>query len=98
MDLKPYSNTELHGLRTINMSERDNRMVQRIVSQVHSFVVSRAKDGKLEYTWNSNSYPFDNFQEYKIYHIVFACQKLRELFPEAIITRPRQKEIHIEWY
>lgn len=98
MELKQYSNTDLYALRTLAMNERDERMIRRVVHQVHSFVVSYAKEGKREYKWNCDTYPFDNFQDYDIRHIVDACVRLQELFPEATITRPRPKEILVQWY
>ena len=97
MDLKVYTMADLATLRKTSQTEKDERMIRRVVQQIHSFVVAWAKDGKREYKWNSDTYPFDNFQEYEIRHIVEACAQLQSLFPDADITRPRSKEILVRW-
>lgn len=97
MDLKVYTSADLANLRKMSQSEKDERMVRRIVQQIHSYVLAWAKDGKHEYKWNSDVYPFDNFQEYDVRHIVEACAQLQALFPDAEISRPRTKEILMRW-
>lgn len=98
MDLKTYTNDELYKLRKDHQTEKDRRMIQRVVSQIHTAVVTGASEGKRSYGWNSNVYPFDNFVEYELRHIVEACKQLQDLFPDATITRPRPKEILVEWF
>lgn len=98
MDLKTYTNDDLYQLRKDYQVEKDARMVRRIVSQVHASVLSGAKSGSKTYSWNSNTYPFDNFVEYEMRHIVEACKQLQALFPDSTVSRPRPKDILIEWF
>ena len=97
MELKSYTNGELYSLKREKQLEKDERMIRRIVQQVHSFVVYNAKEGNRSFSWNQDSYPFDNFTEYELKHVVEACSRIAKLFPEATITRPRTKEILVEW-
>lgn len=95
MDLPVYTNNALAQLRESRKNAFDDQVVKSIVHQVHSAVISRAKEGRREYTWNSDAYLFDNYTQL---HVINACKCLQELFPDAQITRPKPKEILVQWY
>lgn len=98
MDLPVYNNSQLAALFKTEQDKKDTQMIRRIVQQIHSAVVSSARDGLKQYKWNSELYLFDNFQDYELRHIVEACKQVQLLFPDSDVTRPRPKEILIQWY
>ena len=98
MDLPVYSNNQLSALFKTEQDKKDTRMVRRIVQQIHSAILDNAREGYKQYKWNSYVYPFDNLQDYEFRHIVEACKQLQLLFPDSDVTRPRPKEILVQWY
>lgn len=94
MELNKYTVSDLKDLYRISQAERDMQMVRKIVFQVHSNVIYNAKRGLTTYLWEVDQ---QGKVEFELRHIVVACQELRTLFPDAIITRPTPSQILVDW-
>lgn len=93
MDLPVVTRNQLYDMNDARIRKHDEELVSRIVHHVYNVVLSHARLGKTAIRWSADVYMF----EFQIRHIVIACVRLQELFPDSKVSRISPKEILVEW-
>lgn len=97
MDLQVFTKHQLHQHAAAIVSERDERMVSRIVHQVYSQVLYSAARGLFHTKWFAELFKYEDTYEYQLRHIVNACSRVQRYFPDSRVYRPHPKQIVVDW-
>jgi len=92
MSLPTISYEHLHKITSDEVKHSDEKKITEIVNTVYDRVVETAKLGYCVLMWKSN---FD-YYDYK--HIVLAANRLRVIFPGALIEQKKGHTIIVDWY
>ena len=98
MKLEVVTRNQLHTFMDTITKQRDEQMISRIVHQVYEMVLASAKKGMISVKWSSDEYFFDNFMEYTPLHVIRACVRIQELFPDSeVLNQNSLREITVNW-
>ena len=92
MALPTITYEQLHNITSDRTKESDEKIISEIVGKIYDRVVQLADIGDYFVAWESN------FDYYKYRHIVLAANRLRVLFPGAVIEQKRGHTITVDWY
>jgi len=92
MALPTITYDQLRNITSDRTKESDERIITEIVNKIYERVVHLADIGYYFVAWESN------FDYYKYKHIVLAANRLRVLFPGAVIEQKRGHTITVDWY
>jgi len=97
--MEVMTKNKLHELMSNRLKKLDSEIVDTIARLVYGQVISKvtAGDGTM-LVWDvSTGYIFEGGQHIRQVHLVKACQKLQELFPDSIITHTQSQQIVVNW-
>lgn len=89
---------QLHQLAEIHKKQQDERIIESITKQAYArvlYIANNALAGSAK--WRCQDYMFDHLNKVTPLHVVSACVRLQQLFPDSKISRPEALEILIEW-
>ncbi len=97
MDLQVFTKQDLHRHAAAIASERDERMVSRIVHQVYSQVLYSSARGLFQTKWYAELFRYEDTYEVQLRHIVNACSRIQRYFPDSRVYRLQSKQIVVDW-
>ena len=97
MEVIPKS--KLHQFAAESMRRADMEIIENIIRSVYYQVIHRANHAKgTSLLWNYTiDYVLGDCESIRVIHLVKACVRLQELFPDSQISRTSQEEILVDW-
>ena len=89
---------QLHQLAELYKKQQDERIIESITKQAYARVLYTAGNALSGSTrWRRDDYMIDDLNKVTPLHVVSACVRLQQYFPDSKISRPDALEILIEW-
>lgn len=88
---------QLYELAEMYRKQQDERIIESITKQAYARVLYNAGHGVKTSKWRRDDYMFDDMNKVTPLHVVSACVRLQQLFPDSKVSRPEALEILIEW-
>lgn len=81
------------------MRRHDMEIIENIVRSVYHQVIHRANHAQgTTLLWNYRlDYIFGDCENIRVIHLVKACVRLQELFPDSKVVRTSPEEILVDW-
>ncbi len=89
---------KLHELTQDALKKIDNEIIENIAQHVYNQVIHTSQYlGQTSLKWNIElDYMFGSVHHIRFVHIVRACVRLKQLFPDSKVTHTT-KEIEVDW-
>lgn len=98
LQMDVMTKNQLHQLAELYRKQQDERIIEAITKQAYARVLYNAGNALSGYArWRKDDYMFDDLNKVTPLHVVSACVRLQQLFPDSKVSRPEALEILIEW-